>query len=255
MIIKIINSNQILSYSPTWSRKKYFSYTQEGEFMQKNNFDEGFSLDLVQTAFFDGVLEIPKIEPPAKIIVPPAMIPFTKRNRSENFSECLVFYEHDVTFAEIIRNPDELKDDILKFSFMTTPDNSLYRDAPLIVQIANIYRNRAIGHFFQKQGAYVITNVRWGDERSYTTKVLPEKFAFLGVPKNSIVSVGTYGCISGKENKHYFREGLEAMLDELNPQVVLVYGSMPKSVFDGVMHKAEFKNYSDWTSKVRKKVE
>lgn len=222
--------------------------------MEKNNFDEGFSLELVQTAFFDGVLEIPKIESPTKIIVPTRMIPFTKRNRTEDFSECLVFYEHDVNFAEVVRNPIELQEDILRFASMTTPDNSLYRDAPLLVQIANVYRNRAIGHFFQKQGAYVITNVRWGDERSYTTNVLPEKFAFLGAPKNSIVSIGTYGCISGKENKYYFREGLEAMLDELNPQVVLVYGSMPKSIFGGIKNKTEFVNYPDWISKVRKKV-
>ena len=95
------------------------------------------------------------------------------------------------------------------------------------MQILNVYRNRAIGHSLQKQGAYVITNVRWGDERSYTTDVLPEKFAFLGAPKNSVVSVGTYGCVQSKENKYYFREGLEAILDELTPEVVLVYGSMP----------------------------
>ena len=222
--------------------------------MNKNNFDEGFNLELVQTAFFEGELEIPMINPPKNIVIPKAMIPFSKRNRSKNFSECLTFYEYDVNFADVIRDPDELKEDILRFSFITTPDNSLYRDAPLIVQIANVYRNRAIGHFFQKLGAYVITNVRWGDERSYTTKVLPEKFAFLGAPKNSIVSIGTYGCISGKENKYYFREGLEAMLDELNPQVVLVYGNMPKAIFGGIEHKTEFINYPDWISKIRKKV-
>ena len=222
--------------------------------MNKNTFDEGFNLELVQTAFFDGELEIPIINPPKEIIIPPDMIPFSKRNRSKDFSECLTFYEHDINFADVIRNPDELKEDILCFPFMTTPDNSLYRDAPLIVQMANVYRNRAIGHFFQKLGAYVITNVRWGDERSYTTNILPEKFAFLGAPKNSIVSIGTYGCISGKENKYYFREGLEAMLDELNPQVVLVYGSMPKAIFGGIKHKTEFVNYPDWISKVRKKV-
>lgn len=167
----------------------------------------------------------------------------------------MFFYEHDVNFSDVIRDPNELKEDILRFSFMTTPDNSLYRDAPLLVQMANVYRNRAIGHFWQKHGAYVITNVRWGDERSYTTSVLPEKFAFLGAPKNSIISIGTYGCISGKENKYYFREGLEAMLDDLKPKVVLVYGSMPKTIFDsGIMSKAEFENYPDWISKVRKKV-
>ena len=38
--------------------------------MLKNTFDEGFNLELVETAFFDGVLEIPKIEPPKKGFYP-----------------------------------------------------------------------------------------------------------------------------------------------------------------------------------------
>ena len=222
--------------------------------MIKNTFDEGFNLELVQTAFFDGELEIPKIEPPKEIIIPSRMIPYSKRRRSKDYSECLVFYEHDINFAELVRSPEYFAEDVLRFAAVVTPDNSLYINAPLIVQIANVYRNRAIGHYLQKKGAYVITNVRWGDERSYTTDVLPEKFAFLGAPKNSIVAVGTYGCIRGKEKKCCFREGLEAMLDELTPEVVLVYGRMPPAVFGGLMHRTNFVAYPDWISSVRRKV-
>lgn len=223
--------------------------------MLKNTFDEGFNLELVENAFFDGELEIPIIEPPKDIIIPSCMIPYSKRNRSKDYSECIVFYEHDINFADIVRNPKDFIDDVLRFSAIVTPDNSLYRDAPLIVQMANVYRSRAIGHFLQKNGAYVITNVRWGDERSYTTDVLSEKFAFLGAPKNSIVSVGTYGCIKSNENKHYFREGLEAMVEELTPEVVLVYGRMPDSIFGELKHKTKFVHYPDWISNVRKKVD
>ena len=222
--------------------------------MIKNNFDEGFNLELVQTAFFDGVFEIPKIEPPEKIIIPSAMISYSQRNRSKNFSECIVFYEHDINFADVVRKPEDFVEDLMRFPAIVTPDNSLYRDAPLIVQIANVYRSRAIGHYLQKHGAYIITNIRWGDERSYTAEALPEKFAFLGAPKNSIVSIGTYGCIRGKENKYYFREGLEAMLNELTPEVVLVYGSMPKQIFSvDIKCKTNFVHYPDWISQVRKK--
>ena len=163
-----------------------------------------------------------------------------------------MFYEHDINFADVVRKPEDFVEDLLRFPAVVTPDNSLYRDAPLIVQIANVYRNRAIGHYLQKNGAYVIANIRWGDESSYTTDFLPEKFAFLGAPKNSIVSVGTYGCIRGKDNKYYFREGLEAMLDELTPEVVLVYGSMPKSVFSAeILSKTNFVRYPDWISQVK----
>ena len=93
--------------------------------------------------------------------------------------------------------------------------------------------SRAIGYYLQSKGMYVIPNIRWGDERTYTTVELPEKIAFLGAPKHSILSVGTYGCVKTTESKRYFREGLVAMLDELEPEVVLVYGSMPKQIFHG----------------------
>jgi hypothetical protein len=106
--------------------------------------------------------------------------------------------------------------------------------------------NRAIGHYLQQNGIYVIPNVRWGDERTYTVDVLPEKVAFLGLPKHSIVSVGTYGCIRSKEAKYHFRQGLISMLDEIDPEIVLVYGSMPVSVFQGLHERTHFINYPDW---------
>lgn len=132
-------------------------------------------------------------------------------------------------------------------------DCSLYLDMPLCLQIANVYMNRAIGHYLQEKGLYVIPNVRWGDERTFTTDVLPEKVAFLGIPKHSIVSIGTYGCIKSRVNKQYFIEGLSAMLDELSPEVVLVYGGMPESIFGQFKGRTDFVNYPDWISTKRRR--
>ncbi len=94
--------------------------------------------------------------------------------------------------------------------------------------------------------------MRWGDERSFTKCALPEKFAFLGVPKNSIVSIGTYGCIKSSENRYFFRAGLDAMLQELTPQVVLVYGSMPDTIFKEYQAYTTFVQYNDWTTQKRR---
>ncbi len=219
----------------------------------KNIIDDGFNSELVKTAFFDGYLEIPIIEKPEKIIIPTAIIPFTKMSRSTDKIEAVHFYEHDIRFADILTSTSEFLPILKEFSAVISPDCSLYRDMPLCLQIANTYMNRAVGHYLQKQGIYVIPNVRWGDERSYTTCELPEKFAFLGVPKHSIVSIGTYGCIKSKENKQYFIEGLEAMLDELEPEVVLVYGGMPDCIFKNFREKTKFVNYPDWTSTKRRR--
>ena len=210
--------------------------------------DDGFNPELVETAFFDGVLEMPRIEAPEKIVIPSGMIPFSVRNSSKDHSEHIVFYEHDVNFADVLKNPQKYVKELSGFAGVVTLDCSLYRDMPLIAQMMNVYRSRAIGHFFQKNGLYVIPNVRWGDERSYTTCCLPEKFAFLGIPKNSIVSIGTYGCIRNREDKFYFKSGLIEMLSELEPEIVLVYGSMPDSIFADLRDKTHFVNYPDWIS-------
>lgn len=212
--------------------------------------DDGFRADLVRAAEFKGVFEIPYINPPKKIVLPKDTIPFSLMDRTGDYSEFVVFYEHDAKFADVITATDEYLDELKKFPGVVSPDCSLYRDMPLGLQIANTYMNRAIGHYLQLHGIYVIPNVRWGDERSYTTSVLPEKFAFVGLPKHSIVSVGTYGCIQGRENKHYFREGLIAMLDELEPEYVLVYGNMPGAIFADLADRTTFVQYKDWTSKM-----
>ena len=104
----------------------------------------------------------------------------------------------------------------------------------------------------QKNGIYVIANVRWGDERTYTTEIFNDKVAFLELPKHSIVSIGTYGQIKSAESKRYFCEGLVAMIDELEPKVVLVYGSMPDSIFHDLDSKTRFVCYPDWTTRMKK---
>lgn len=211
--------------------------------------NDGFRPDLVEKAIFEGIMEIPKIKPPEEYIIPKDTIPFSQRKRSKNHSEFIVFYEDDLNFLNLILAIEQNLDALRMFPGVISTDNSLYRNMPFAIQIANIYMNRAIAHYLQSNGIYVIPNVRWGDERSYTTCILPEKVAFVGLPKHSMVSVGTYGCIKSKENKYYFREGLRAMLDELEPEIVLVYGAMPKSVFYEFENRTQFIQYNDWISK------
>lgn len=219
----------------------------------KNIIDDGFSSELVADAFFSGNLEIPCIEKPKELIIPKYLVPFTKMNASSYSESAVHFYEHDKRFSDVLVSTKDYLSELKKFTAVISPDCSLYRDMPLCLQIANTYMNRAVGCYLQSHGVYVIPNVRWGDERSYTTVELPEKFAFLGVPKNSIVSIGTYGCIKSRVNKQYFVEGLSAMLDELSPEVVLIYGRMPESIFGQFKERTNFVYYPDWISTKRRR--
>lgn len=211
--------------------------------------DEGLRISLVETAFFDGDIEIPHIDAPDLIVIPQGMVPFSQRERDIEHKSFVCFYENDVNFRDILTHTEDFVDDLKRFSGVITPDCSLYIDAPLVVQLVDIYLNRAVGYYLKKQGVYVIPNIRWGDERTYTTEIFRDKVAFLGVDKHSIVSIGTYGQIKSSESKRIFREGLIAMLDELEPEVVLVYGAMPKVIFGGLEHRTRFVQYPDWLTK------
>lgn len=151
----------------------------------------------------------------------------------------------------MLKQPEAYVETAKKFSVFVPPDCSVYRDMPLALQITNIYRSRAIGAYMQQHGANTYPLVRWGDERTYSTAVLPEPVAFIGVVKHSVVVISTYGCIRGKENRKHFKAGLEAMVEYLEPTLVLVHGTMPKEVFCEVLNKSEFIHYPDWISRMK----
>ncbi len=212
--------------------------------------DDGMNPELVVGAEFSGILDIPVIKAPKTIIIPSGIIPFSLKHRTDDYSQAVGFHEMDLNFADVLRNPESYIEGLSKFSAVISPDCSLYRDAPLAVQITNIYRNRAIGSFFQRHGIYVIPQIRWGSEATYTTQYFPEKIAFLGVEKNSIVAIGTYGCIKTQNDKKHFKAGLKAMLETLSPKVVLVYGAMPDNVFSEFASMTNFVEYPDWTTRM-----
>ena len=174
-----------------------------------NLFYDGFHSKLIETAFFEGSLEMPILDAPKEIMIPKVAVPFSKRNAITNpAEEMLVFYEHDTAFRKFVSVPQNYTEELNDIRIISTPDCSLYRDMPLWEQIANIGVVRSVGYYLLQQGKYVIPNVRWGDERTYTKELFEIAPAFSGVPHNSVVSIGTYGCSKRKEDKYFLETGL-----------------------------------------------
>lgn len=222
-----------------------------------NLFYDGFNSKLIETAFYEGLLEIPKLELQKEIIIPSVAVPFSNLTYVTNPNEeMIVFYEHDPEFRDFISIPQNYIEDLRNIHIFSTPDCSLYRDMPLWEQLANIGVSRSLGYYLQQQGKYVIPNVRWGDERTYSKKIFGFSPAFSGIPKNSVVSIGSYGCSKTREDKYYLEAGLEAMLTDLIPTDVIVYGSYSHKIFGKYERYTRFHHLPDWTTYVhnRKKV-
>lgn len=112
------------------------------------------------------------------------------------------------------------------FAGAITPDFSTYQDFPEAIKIYAIYRMRLYGYWLGKNGIPVINNVRWGTEETFN-------YCFEGIPKNSIVSIGTVGGGPRKlVDRNRFEFGLFKMVEVLQPHTILIYGSANGKCFD-----------------------
>lgn len=218
---------------------------------RKATLDDGCNPELVAGAKFDGIFEIPFVEPPSKIVIPTGMVPYSKIAHTPIGMEMCVFFEKDPEFADALIDPDACLHKIAGFHAVTQVDCSLYRDTPLAAQITNIYRSRAIAGYWQRKGMNVWPLVRWGDERTYTDSYLPEPVAFAGIRHGSPVVVGCYGLRRDREDRRHFCAGFKALIEHVEPRIVLVYGKGCRDLFGHLRTRTEIHEFEDWTRRVR----
>lgn len=183
-----------------------------------------FHAELVSGASFSGKLEMPLILKTTLAERPKEIVRFSDSIGSSDNHAAVHFYEHDCKIERIWHSPNAYLSVMKRCKAVITPDFSLYRDMPLVMQAWNTYRGRAIGCWLQKNGITVIPNVRWGDERSYD-------FCFDGIERDGILAIGSHGCIKRTTDKQYFMRGLKEMVTRLSPHTIIVYGAAPVSVF------------------------
>lgn len=182
-----------------------------------------FHAFLVKDADYDGIFEIPCLS--IELSKPNKLIPFSKALSMNDYDAWVHFYENDVVFERLWNHPKRYFEILKRFRGVITPDFSVYRDMPFVMQLWNIYRSRSIGHWLQRNGIKVIPNIRFGDERTFASSCA-------GVENQGVIAVGSYGCVKSLEERKYFKKGLEYVVNTLKPKTIVVYGSKPKNVFD-----------------------
>jgi hypothetical protein len=204
---------------------------------RKTIFDDGFQDYLTIGATLVGAPGIPMMMDLQNVQVPKDMIPFTKARKCANKRQYVHFYMHDREFSRVLTSTNQYLDLLKLYDGVITPDCTMAIGQSPCLQQANTYMNRAVGFFLQKNGIPVIPNVRWSDESSF-------EYCFLGVPKGAMVSVSTHGCITSKQERQMFKTGIGAMLDAIQPNVVLVHGYMPDDIFGEYTGQIEFHRYA-----------
>ena len=215
--------------------------------IRKTIFDDGFQNYLTEDAILVGKPGIPMLMNLENADIPKDMIPFSKAKTAINKRQYVHFYEHDQAFSTVLTGTKNYLELLKQYDGVITPDCTLMIGQAPCLQQANTYMNRAVGYYLQKNGIPIIPNIRWSDESSF-------EYCFLGVPKHSIVSVSTHGCITSRAERKMFKIGLNAMLDELAPHTVLVHGYMPDDIFGEYLQNVEFHWYASQFERTHRKV-
>ena len=166
---------------------------------------------------------IPNMQHTPVDCVPDWLVPYRQQVRTKrDLSRGAVhFCLDDYRFEGVWHRPNRAVKGLRKFKTLLTPDFSLYRDWPIMLQMWNTYRSRWVGCFWQARGFTVIPTVSWSSAESYS-------FCFAGVPKRSIVAVSSLGVkMTNPVERHLFIAGFQTMVQQLQPIIVLSCGQLP----------------------------
>lgn len=205
-----------------------------------------FNTYLLHDAEYAGELEMPALKPQQAL--PNKLVPFSKA-MAKSFTDrnCWIcFYEHDIKFMRLWRHPEKYLPKMLEFNGIISPDFSMYRNMPAILQYWSCFMGRAIAHRYQADGGIVIPNVRLSDERSH-------RYCLDGLPRNSTIAIGTHGCIKRVEDRLHTTMSVREAVRRLSPVRIVVYGSAPDDVFASAIERniqiVEFKSLFSQTHK------
>lgn len=192
----------------------------------------------VQRMLLDGVgkFNIPEIIPtePKENALSAEFIGFNYAQSTKNAENKAVhFFLDDYQFNRIWTNPDRYIDMLRKFKYVLAPDFSLYTDFPVALQIYNHYRKHWLAAYWQLNGIRVIPTICWSDEASY-------EWCFDGEPVHSVVAVSSVGTQNSKERKKKFLDGYFEMIERLQPEQIIFYGSVPDECKGNIIHICSF---------------
>lgn len=160
-------------------------------------------------------------------VVPDDLVGFNYAKTSKVKDCGIHFFIDDYQFERVWNDPEKYVDVLAQYQCILTPDFSLYMDMPMPMKIWNVYRSRQIGAFYQAHGIKVIPTISWAEAETFA-------FAFKGIERGSIVAVSTIGVKENADALQVWRDGMDAMIEELHPRMILCYGGALEFDYKGI---------------------
>ena len=142
------------------------------------------------------------------------------------------FFVDDFHFDKIWNNFNKYMKMLSRFDAVLTPDWSVYTDWPIAVNIWSHYKKHYVGAYLQSIGTRVYPTIEWSDKKSY-------EWCFDGEPEKSCVAVASIGTQKNIEARKLFVYGFDAMLERLQPETIMFWGTVPKECRGNIIRMDE----------------
>lgn len=143
------------------------------------------------------------------------------------------FFLDDYQFNRLWTGIDRCIPMLQRFRYVMSPDFSTYTDFPKAIQIYNHYRKHWVGAYLQEEGIQVIPTISWSTPDSFA-------WCFDGEPEGATVAVSSVGCMNSIGKKRLFLAGYEEMVQRLQPETIIFYGSVPDECMGNIVRVRAF---------------
>jgi hypothetical protein len=184
-----------------------------------------------------GVWQMPCIRAPQYDSLPTEMRAFDKSGSLKQPADAILHhYTSDRRLRPRLRQPERDTAKYARVWGITSPDFSMGSHQPLCFRAQAVWCSRAVAAYHVLRGVRVVPSVRWSCSDDYD-------FCFDGIERGSLVAVSNYGCRRDRELHQSFLAGLSQLVERVEPEAVLVYGSTNYPAFRALAGRTRFIEY------------
>jgi hypothetical protein len=153
------------------------------------------------------------------------LVPFSRAmNQScTDYNAFVDCFEDDYQFERLWNDPFRYLARLMLFAGIIEPDFSTCVDFPVAHKAYNVYRNQALGSFFQRNGILCVPNVRCEPELPWMLD---------GTPHRSTIAIGARAAVKKPADREVLMRSARFAIDVLEPTGIIWYGSVSYGIID-----------------------
>lgn len=179
---------------------------------------------MLHDAEYTHPLSMPKLAPVH--VDPDRLVAFSDamHSRWHDFDCFVHFFEDDCNIERFWNNPKAYIAKLKRFQGIIGPDYSVCWNFPVVLKNYNHWRNSVCTYWLQHQLKYAVPQARCEDDDF--TAVLA------GFPRHSTIAIGARSMVRRLSDRYVLKKSVEHIVDFLEPENLLWYGSDQYGVAD-----------------------